>query len=151
MSWKSRYGKKKAKRGVTSNLKPLTRMKLPDGTQLVPSPPDEKMSEILWDFISPYIDAAEGDEEQVNKLLSFATVAWNAAIAPIGKGQELLDKCLATFPAEARDEARKIMEDLMRRKILHFANCQRMIIRHELTMTPDGPHLVVMSTPPGEI
>jgi hypothetical protein len=151
MSWKSRYGKKKATRGGTPNLNPLTRMKVPEGAQIVPSPPGQQMSEILWDFIAPIRDMADGSEEQLNKLLLRATGAWNAAVAPVDKGKELIEMFVASVPAEVREDTLRIIADLMRRKITHFADCQRMIFQHELKMGPSGPSLVVMSTMPGEI
>jgi hypothetical protein len=106
-----------------------------------------KMSEVLLDFISPYRDTWE-TEDQFRKLILMAIVAWNAAIAPDDKGAELVQSTMATLPPEAQADYLQIVVSLIERKQRFFASNTRMIINHTITMTPAGPHLQVMSTLP---
>lgn len=146
MSWKSRYGKKKI-RPLKPNLQPLTRAKLPENVILTDSPPDQKMSDILMEFIRPYVDDFSS-EAHLNKALAVGLVAWNAAIAPAGAGQSLIESCLGTLPSEVREDGRAVIARMLQRKLSCFANIKRFILSYELTMMPHGPHLVVLSTPP---
>ena len=103
------------------------------------------MSDVLMEFLEPYEEYWE-NEEQLQKLLSVAVIAWNAALMPGGKRDDFLQDMEQAVPAEVRQDMRSIVLDLVRRKLAHFADIQRTIISYELTMTPDGPHLSVLST-----
>ena len=104
-----------------------------------------KMSEVLLDFIRPY-DGTWETEEQLRKLLVVAIVAWNAAISPPDKGEELVQSVLAKLPPEVQEDFLHIVVELIERKQRFFANNTRLIIDYKLTMTPGGPQLLVAST-----
>jgi hypothetical protein len=113
---------------------------------VVVSPPGEvKMSEVLLEFLEPY-DNLWKTEEQLHKLLTIAMVAWNAALVSGRRRDELLQGTLAALPPEARGDGRMLIEEMIRRKEAQFANIKRMVLDHQLTMTPSGPHLSVIST-----
>jgi len=149
MSRKNRMRKKKAKQARQANRQSLVPMKLPENVLLVESPPGHSMSEVLLDFIDPYLDESPEDEEDADGLrnvLAVAVVAWNAAILPSQKGEKLIEACLATMPEQMRAEARQWLDELVRRKHQHFADNRRLIIDYTVTMRSDGPHVQVMST-----
>jgi hypothetical protein len=109
-------------------------------------PPDtEKMSEVLLDFIRPYENTWQ-TEEQLQKLLVVAIVAWNAAVAGGSQGEELIRSTMATLPPDAQEDFLTIIVALVERKQRFFADNTRLIINYQLTMNPDGPHLLVAST-----
>src|SRR5205823_1641737 len=107
----------------------------------------EKMSEVLKEFVAPYVPLVSGPEGMKN-LLSMGTIAWNCALTPEDERGEMLQSALNTLPPEFREEMKAILEQMIRRKEQHFAGNKRMILDYELTMTPSGPHLNVISSPP---
>ncbi len=119
---------------------------VPAGTTLVYDPPGmAKMSEVLWDFVDPYLESA-ATEDALRKLLTVASVAWNAALLPPAEREEMIRKSGAVLPADMREDYQAILEPLIARKQGHFAGNQRAIVSFELTMEPAGPYLQVMST-----
>jgi hypothetical protein len=113
---------------------------------LVHSPPGEaKMSEVLLEFVEPYSESWS-TEEQLQKLLTVALVAWNAAILPESKRDEFILDMVNTVPPDARRPMLAIIAEMMQRKLQHFAGNKRMILNFEVTSTPSGPHVSVMST-----
>jgi hypothetical protein len=103
------------------------------------------MSEVLIAFLEPYSEHWT-NEEQLRKLLSVALIAWNAAVASGKKGEELIQSTLQAAPPEVRGDLKAIIEELMQRKLAHFADNKRLIISYELTMAPSGPRISVLST-----
>ncbi len=125
---------------------------LPGDTLVIHTPPGElKMSEVLEEFIEPFKGQWQ-TEEDLNKLLGVAVIAWNAALLPEGEREEFIEQTLQSAPAEVRADLHTILMELIRRKLALFADIQRSIIDYELTWRPTGPHLNVLSTlvPPGK-
>jgi hypothetical protein len=123
---------------------------IPPGSQVVYEPAGrEKMSEVLEDFIEPFRELAEGEDEFRN-LLNLGMLAWNAALMPEGERQAMIDEILGSALSRAseadRAHARMLVEALIRRKEEHFAANQRAIFSFELTDTGRGYHLSVAST-----
>jgi hypothetical protein len=110
-----------------------------------PAAGQTKMSEVLWEFLEPYAEHWRTLED-LEKLVTIATVAWNAALLPSPQREEFLQDMARAVPAEAREAMRAIVLEMMRRKEHYFAGCKRAILGHELTMTPTGPYLEVAST-----
>ncbi len=106
---------------------------------------EEKMSEVLLEFIKPYVDHAD-TEDAYRKLLVIAILAWNAAILPKEKRQEIVNKLLEEMRIPEAKEFRSIIEILIERKLKHFAENKRLIVNYELTDLGDGRHLSVAST-----
>jgi hypothetical protein len=104
-----------------------------------------KMSQILLEFVEPYRDSAT-TEESLQKLLTVAMIAWNAAMLSPSERQRLIQKTAETLPAEVRGDLQAILESLIARKEKHFSHCRRSILSFELTMRSAGPHLTVLST-----
>jgi hypothetical protein len=155
--------KKKRKRKRSRKQKPRVQAPLERrlrqgplaGSMVVVAPKGQaKMSEVLEDFVEPYIDEIDDTMEAHQKLFGLATLAWNAALLPEEKRQEMLDDSVETALKEmsARDkqEFRDIMNELIQRKIEHFAEYNRFVIDFELTKAGTGYHLTVISTMGGQ-
>ena len=109
----------------------------------------EKMSEVLEDFVEPYMEFAD-TEDNFRKLLNLGILAWNAALLPEDQMSAMIDETLGAglpgaSPAD-RADAREFIELLIQRKKKHFAANRRAIISFEVTDTGDGFHLLVASS-----
>jgi hypothetical protein len=124
---------------------------VPSGVRLISPPPGvKKMSEVMEEFIDPYLDEAR-TEHQLRELLSIATIAWNAALMPAAEQDALVEDVMATVPQESRPFFLNWLMELIRRKLAFFADNKRLILSYELTWNPDNPYISVMSSfPPGE-
>jgi hypothetical protein len=117
-----------------------------DGPVVLFSPRGEaKMSEVLLDFIRPYEDTWE-TEEQFRKLILVAMIAWNATLMPDEEGKKLIEDALNGLPPEAQEDFLIIMRDLIGRKLEFFADNKRMILDYELRWGDGEPFLSVIST-----
>jgi hypothetical protein len=115
---------------------------------VIPSPPRElKMSEVLGEFIRPYVEADES-EQQFEALVQIATIVWNATLLPARERGEALRELESLVPPEGREGMKDLVTDMIRRKETHFADITRGIVDVQVTWTPTGPHLSVMSTLP---
>jgi hypothetical protein len=105
-----------------------------------------KMSEVLEEFIAPYMEFAE-TEESFQKLVTIAVVAWNTSLLPRNEQTKTINDLLQSLPPETQADAKSIVRELMRRKRNYFGKIRRAIIDFEVTDTRDGFHLTVVSTP----
>jgi hypothetical protein len=141
--------RKKKKKRDKKKRSPLLKPRLPQGFKdavVIQSPPgEEKMSEVLLDFVEPYSDQWR-NEADLNNLLNMATLAWNAALFSDSQREEAIRDMMQAVPPEARVEFRTILDAMIQRKISHFAGNKRVILSFEVTRTPKGPHVSVMST-----
>jgi len=110
------------------------------------------MSDVLADFVEPYITAAES-QDAYNKLLTLAVTAWNGALVPEAERSHMLDevltKGLGDVPASLKKELREFVGELIARKLTHFPDNQRAIIDFTLEESHGSYHLSVVSTPQG--
>lgn len=111
-----------------------------------------KMSDVLSDFVAPYRDYAE-TMQAYRRLLTLAVAAWNAALFPETKQQEVVDEVLSHLPGETRlkSDVKALLYELIERKVRFFPQYERAIISFELTETRNGYHLSVASTLDGDI
>jgi hypothetical protein len=109
----------------------------------------EKMSDVLEDFIEPYMGSVE-DEDAHRKLLSLGVLAWNAALLPEDRRKAMIDDFVSKgFPPGSADLAtklRSLVDSMVERKLAHFASNRRAIISFELKDTGRDFHLTVAST-----
>lgn len=109
----------------------------------------EKMSEVLSEFIEPWIEVAD-TRAAYDRLIGTAILAWNAALLPKNERQKMLDAAAKTIGATADRQTLKdfqvIMADFIRRKERHFADNKRFIVGYEIKEVRDGYHLSVAST-----
>ncbi len=118
-----------------------------DTTIIYDLPGAAKMSEVLLEFVEPYMESAP-TEDALRKLLTLAIVAWNAALIPPAEREALIRKTEDGLPPDMRSDFRAILEPMILRKQQLFSDNRRAIIEYELTMRPAGPYLQVMSTLP---
>jgi hypothetical protein len=103
------------------------------------------MSAVLIDFME--INSQEWpDEELLRKTILLGMVAWNAAVASGASREDLIQSTVATLPPDVRAEARFHLDALIKRKESLFPDNKRLMLDYELTMTPSGPYIQVMST-----
>lgn len=120
------------------------------GEKIVIEPSGEvKMSEVLTDFVEPYIEFTD-TEEDYRKLLTLAVMAWNASFLPEKEQQDMidriLDKGIPTGSEELKAGLKEIVSELIMRKKVYFLEYTRRIIDFEVTDTGTGYHLAVAST-----
>jgi len=103
------------------------------------------MSEVLLDFIDPYRDDSMS-EFQLRVLIATGSLAWNTAMLPQESRGEILDGAVRDAISEGADEFRELLSEMIERKQRDFAHVTRFILGYQLTMTPEGPHLDVLSS-----
>jgi hypothetical protein len=118
---------------------------------IIPNPPGvERMSEVLDQFVAPYVGPGTS-EERFRNLLDFAVLAWNAALMPPEQRERAIDEAAETFPPDMRADFRYWINSFVERKLACFADNQRMILGFKLAMRgPGRPVLQVMSSLPEE-
>ncbi len=117
-----------------------------DDSKIVVEPAGEtKMSEVLVEFIEPYLKYWK-TERELEVLLSTAIIAWNATLVRGSERSSLIENTIKVTPPEIRADTSKIIEEMMQRKELKFAQNRRMIVNYKLTMSKKGPHVTVLST-----
>src|SRR5260370_29717067 len=121
---------------------------LPGDTAIVYDPPGAaKMSEVLLEFVEPYMESAV-TEDALRKLLTMAIVAWNAALIPPAEREAIIRKTEDSLLPGMRADFRAILAPLILRKQQYFSDNRRSIIDFTLTMERAGPYLQVMSSLP---
>jgi hypothetical protein len=107
-----------------------------------------KMSDLLKEFVEPYHHEAH-DADAYRRLLSLGLLAWNAALQPEAEQQEMVDdvigKGMHGESEEVQAFVREIVNQLIARKLHHFAQYRRPILDFVLQETDDGLHLAVIS------
>lgn len=131
----------KVQRGPFQNLSPEVRFE-PPGTA--------KMSEVLEDFVSPYLPAVSNKQAH-NKLLKLAIVAWNTALLPEADQSKILEEVIEAGQfqedSQVRQNIRNIIEEMIDRKRRYFSKYRRYIVDFTLQGTGQDLHLSVASTP----
>ena len=149
---KSRKRRRK-RRGKQSRFERLE-AKLQQGPfrdqELVIAPSGQvKMSAVLTDFVEPYVQYAE-TEEELRKLLTLAVMAWNASFLPEDKQQDMIESVLDAGIPEGEDELKaglkQIMNTMIARKKAHFSEYTRDIIDFEVQDLGEDYHITVAST-----
>ena len=113
-----------------------------------------KISKTLDDFISPYSDSIETDEEFLF-LLDIATIAWNLSFFSKREQRQEIEKLFiqddllvaADTNKEIKDDFKRMLVQLITRKKRYFSNYKRMILDFELKTQGDSFHLAVVSLP----
>ena len=106
---------------------------------------EEKMSAVLLDFIEPYRDMAE-EHYGTEWLITFAVIAWNAALLSPKKRRAMLNDTLDGLPDSERDMLSDLLERMLRRKKRRFRGNRRMIFDYTVTESEEGLHVSVAST-----
>ena len=120
-------------------------------TVLVDTPKNlPKMSEVLIEYIEPFLAGTENYQEYSN-FLKIAVMSWNMALVSEEKGQELLKKIFpgnSSDPEEIEDEkeVQRIVKKLIKRKLKFFAEEKRFITDFKLTQNSGRFHISVASS-----
>jgi len=145
--------RRKRRDSAEAELEKLKRQLLADDAlkdhKIVFRSSQEKMSEVLLEFMEPYQKYAT-TPTAYEKLVALAVVAWNAALLEETERQNLLDKPIETILAMAGKEWENdlvnILMALIQRKERYFADNKRLIFSYHVSQTKEGYHLSVAST-----
>ena len=132
-------------RGITAEVRESSGLE--DARFRVATEGEQKMSDIIMDFVDPYLDGDEGSE-YLDKAIGIATIAWNAALVPEGERRLMLDSALRELPSADAVPLAIVLDRMIQRKQERFQANKRTIIRHHIAETEDGLHLSVVSTRP---
>ena len=118
--------------------------------EIVVSPSGEvKMSEVLEDFVEPYLESTE-TKESMRRLLTLGTIAWNLALSPESERQGVIDRVfnddLLGGDKKLKAEIQGLIEELITRKNRYFSENRRMIVDFELKELGNDYHISVAST-----
>lgn len=109
---------------------------------------DEKMSQILLDFLSPYTGFIESEDDW-HKIVLLGQLAWNAALLPADSRKECLADIFAkSVPSDAIPGFEEVLTSMIERKDEHFAENRRFILGHHWSRRDGRPYLEVLSTMP---
>jgi hypothetical protein len=106
------------------------------------------MSEILPDFVRPFADSVE-DVDDFRRLLTLGTLAWNAALVPEPRRQQMIDdvlsKGLGKEKAAFHTPLNEMVSQLVARKLRYFAAYARPIVGFTVEDDGKGYYVQVMS------
>ena len=108
-----------------------------------------KMSEVLQQFVEPYLDTVH-NLKQCKALLSLAAIAWNAAVMPESEQKTILDtfleQQLSSQDAETQQEVTQMITELITRKNQHFSHIKRLIMDFDVKQSGQRYDISVAST-----
>jgi hypothetical protein len=111
----------------------------------------EKMSEILIEFVKPFLDKANSHQRR-EALFSVAIVSWNLAIVPENERQKMLKmmskKLRNKQDPEFAKDTQSLIEEFIERKLTFFADNNRFITGFELDDRSDSFYISVSSIIP---
>lgn len=107
----------------------------------------EKTSAMVLELIEPYMERVS-DREDLEALVTYAIVAWNASMLPDDELQTMIDKMIEKDPTResAGKEAANLLGGLIERKRKSFPYNTRTISGYELVEAKDGYNLSVISS-----
>ncbi|RUS93945.1 hypothetical protein DSM106972_094820 [Dulcicalothrix desertica PCC 7102] len=109
----------------------------------------EKMSDVLLQFLKPYLNAGKTLKEY-KSLVMLGIIAWNASIMPPEKQEEAvsiqLPKIVAKMPKNIRSDMTSVINELMERKQKHFNEIKRLILEYTVEQQGEGFNLSVVSS-----
>ena len=112
------------------------------------APGGVRMSEVLGQFVGPLADEVR-DIDAYRRLLTLGVLAWNVALTPEPRRQEMIDdmlgKGLTAESREARATCEEIVDWLIVRKQRYFAAYTRPILKFTVEDRGDHYYLMVMS------
>ncbi len=99
------------------------------------------MSTVLEEFVAPMFDVAEG-YEACSTVISIGIVAWNAALEPDYRRAAFISSAIDAAMKDAdiheRLRCKALIENLVVRKLQHFAEYRRPILAFHLNELDDG-------------
>ena len=114
-------------------------------------PPGRKMSEMVLEFASEFINTAKTLEEKHTRL-TVACSAWNMACSPLDVRTRMLERYISGYrshcPGRTDEEMAAIRQDietLIREKLSLFPTVTKQIANAQVRRTPDGDKIDVAS------
>jgi hypothetical protein len=107
-----------------------------------------KMSEVLEDFVEPYLEFSE-NHQQREQLFGLAMTAWNLALLPERRRQVVFERTFEQVISQTglpKRDFSGIIGEMITRKLDYFADNRRMIVSFELKDTGRDFQLLVAST-----
>lgn len=110
-------------------------------------PGTAKMSVVLGQFADPYAGTTE-TQQQYENMLGLAVLAWNIALQPEEERQPTIENILQRLDRDPEYQAfaRGFLEEMIARKLKHFAGYTRRIIELHVRDLGDRYHLSVASS-----
>ena len=105
----------------------------------------EKMSEVILDFVEPYRDGFE-ERDGMEWLITFAVIAWNAALVSSKKRRAMLNDAVDGLPDADKEMVSDLLEHMLRRKKQRFRRNRRMIYEYNVAESEEGLHVSIAST-----
>jgi len=108
----------------------------------------EKMSDILVEYGEPLLETIDTDDKaEYEKGIMMAIMFWNCAIMQdTPKGRREVEKTLKPMMRDA--ESKSVVKYMLNRKREMFPENNRIMMNYELSETPDGLHLSIVSSIP---
>jgi hypothetical protein len=107
-----------------------------------------KMSEVLEEFVDPYLDERQSAAEQ-KRLFAISVFAWNLAMEPDETRQlkmnEIIEEMMPNGPERDHADMRLILEGLINRKHDYFKYVNRLVANLEIKDLGGNLHLSVAS------
>lgn len=108
----------------------------------------EKMSEVLIEFVKPFLDKATTYQRR-QALFSLAIASWNMAIVPEKERPKILKDMLKKLDKnkdpEFTNDTRILVEQFIERKLTFFADYNRLITDFEISERPGFVDISVAS------
>jgi hypothetical protein len=110
-----------------------------------------KMSEVLEEFVMPYLEAVHNHEHR-HKMITIAVIAWNIALLPEELWESDMQPFLSAITDDdiARQGFQEILLQLISRKLLYFPDDRRSIVDFQVIDRGAQFHLSVASVMPGD-
>lgn len=108
-------------------------------------PGEEKMSNVLLDFMSPYLKSAT-DRESFERLIIIGIAAWNSAIQPEPAINDVIKEFAKKMSIIDRFYFRRFLKVLVKRKNQLYPENKRFIVSYQVIETGSGWHVSVIST-----
>jgi hypothetical protein len=105
----------------------------------------EKMSEVILDFVEPYRHVFE-ERSGMEWLITFAVIAWNAALVSSKKRRAMLNDAVDGLPDADKEMVSDLLEHMLRRKKQRFRRNRRMIYEYNVAESEEGLHVSIAST-----
>jgi hypothetical protein len=118
----------------------------PPEVAIIQSPPGyEKMSEVIAEFVHPYLEEA-GSEQELRNLFGIAIAVWNLGLLPAPDRPAAVDQIVEVAQPEARSDLRGLVENMLRRRMTQYAGNTRAIIQYTLSLNQRKVSLNVLSS-----
>ena len=108
-----------------------------------------RISEAVRQLVEPYRHEADS-LDSFKALVALGALAWNFALLPEAERDQYLMDGMRKLDVPDPKMLRNLLQDLIRRKQRLFPHDRRLIVSYEVTLIPEGYHIVVASARPDD-